>query len=286
MKRNCMNLFQFRIKPFMDMDQCWKELENAGAQLLFSTEASDESKEIFGFLPEDTFSEEFLKKVDCVLSIDIAPLLETNWQAQWEMHGVNYHDGCIHVSVKDFDHEGNVDPESPIIKLEPGPGFGDLSHPTTNQVVELMCKYAVEKNVLDVGCGSGILSLCAVAMGAESVAGIDIDPEALVHSQRNAAINTMEHCIRFCTPEEWARKPVAQPLIVVMNMIRSEQEQAWKSLKASHSQIKMCLTSGVLVDERSDYLEQTKQWGWTLVEETQKENWLGFCFNNRTDFAL
>ena len=274
-----MNLFQFRIKPSLDMDQGWKELQDAGAQLLFSTEDSNKVKEIFGFLPEDTFSEEFLKKVDCVLSIEIAPLLETNWQSQWEMHGVNYHDGSIHISVKDFDYEGRVDSESPIIKLEPGPGFGDLSHPTTKLAVELMCKYAIGKNVLDVGCGSGILSFCAVAMGAESVVGIDIDLEALVHSKHNAAINTMENCIHFFTPEEWVKTPTTQPLIAVMNMIRSEQEKAWESLRPSWSQIKTCLTSGVLVDERSDYLEQAKEWGWTLVEQVQKENWLAFCFH-------
>ena len=78
-----------------------------------------------------------------------------------------------------------------LIELGPG-GFGDGHHPTTAQIIEeLAGRIAGGERVLDVGCGSGVLGLCALRLGAASAVAVDVDAEAVEAARRNAAINGM-----------------------------------------------------------------------------------------------
>lgn len=78
-----------------------------------------------------------------------------------------------------------------LIELGPG-GFGSGHHPTTRQIIdELVDRIGGGERVLDVGCGSGILGLCALKLGAASVVAVDLKPEAVEATQRNAHINGM-----------------------------------------------------------------------------------------------
>ena len=71
-------------------------------------------------------------------------------------------------------------------------GFGNGRHPTTRQIIEeLVERIGGGERVLDVGCGSGILGLCALKLGAASVTAVDVKPEAVRATRRNAAINGM-----------------------------------------------------------------------------------------------
>ena len=80
---------------------------------------------------------------------------------------------------------------SGLIELGPG-GFGDGRHPTTQQIIEeLLERIAGGERVLDVGCGSGILGLCALRLGAARVVALDIDGDAVEAARRNAQINGM-----------------------------------------------------------------------------------------------
>jgi ribosomal protein L11 methyltransferase len=76
------------------------------------------------------------------------------------------------------------------IVLDPGLAFGTGSHPTTRLCLEWLDENLVPgANVIDYGCGSGILSIAAAKLGAGSVVGVDIDPQALNSSRSNAALN-------------------------------------------------------------------------------------------------
>ena len=78
-----------------------------------------------------------------------------------------------------------------LIELGPG-GFGDGRHPTTRQIIEeLVDRVVGGERVLDVGCGSGILGLCALKLGAAAVVAADLDPDAVEAAQRNAELNGM-----------------------------------------------------------------------------------------------
>jgi len=78
------------------------------------------------------------------------------------------------------------------LKLDPGLAFGTGSHPTTRLCLEWLEKTVQSSDhVLDYGCGSGILAIASLKLGAKQVMGIDIDPNAIIASRENAAIN---HC--------------------------------------------------------------------------------------------
>ncbi len=79
-----------------------------------------------------------------------------------------------------------------LVELGPG-GFGSGHHPTTRQMIEALVKrVSGGERVLDVGCGSGILGLCALKLGAASVVAVDVKPDAVEAALRNARINAMD----------------------------------------------------------------------------------------------
>lgn len=190
-----------------------------------------------------------------------------NWHDQWKDHAHGFKDGKAHICFKDLGikHEGQI-------LLEPGPGFGDLSHPTTWLVLSMMYPHVAGKNVLDVGCGSGILSVAAAHFGAKSVFGIDIEDDAIIHARKNSALNNFSS---LCT---FAKSPLHGADILLMNMIRSEQLTAYNSLPSVCKQFKSAFTSGILKEDLAKYLKQTAEWGWKCIDERHKKGWMGFQF--------
>jgi ribosomal protein L11 methyltransferase len=85
-------------------------------------------------------------------------------------------------------------PERIVIRMDPGMAFGTGTHPTTQLCLELLeaCMAQVvpqETDIIDVGCGSGILSIAALKLGARRAVAVDIDPQAVSVAQENAALN-------------------------------------------------------------------------------------------------
>ncbi|MCO5101497.1 MAG: 50S ribosomal protein L11 methyltransferase [Burkholderiaceae bacterium] len=101
------------------------------------------------------------------------------------------------------------------IVLDPGLAFGTGSHPTTRLCLEWLDEnLRAGDTVIDYGCGSGILAIAAARLGARSVTGIDIDPQALVAAARNAADNGVSIELRS---SDQAMPPAAD--VVVANIL-------------------------------------------------------------------
>lgn len=267
----------FQIDPSADIETVWQHLEDCGCSLLYS-DADEKAQKIFGHLPAALNAEDLLAQYPEILTIEAIELPEIDWEGQWSAHEA-YHEGYLYVDLQDYAKETAFAVWPSTLKLIPGPGFGDHSHPTTKLVLRLMPNLVRGKSVIDVGCGSGILSLAAVAMGASSVCGIDIDEEALIHSRANAECNGMGEFLEFLLPEDIKGKYAGS--IALMNMIQSEQEVAWTSLTSTiNSAPETILTSGILREGRAEYLAMCAKWGWQLVEELEEDGWLGFVFCN------
>lgn len=185
-----------------------------------------------------------------------------DWTEQWKSFSPNFHDGLAHIDLG-----------GRTLLLEPGPGFGDYSHPTTKITLALLTPLIKDKILLDIGCGSGILSIASVLLGAKKAYGIDIDPEALVHARQNAALNKVTDKTHFAT----TLQVPAEPCVIAMNMIASEQKIALASLPHLKGII---VTSGVLASQREEYLKFARQNGWVLIKEAEEEGWMGFVFRN------
>lgn len=80
-----------------------------------------------------------------------------------------------------------------VVNIDPGTAFGTGSHETTQLVISQLDKYVKEGDrLLDVGCGSGILSVIGLMLGAKDAVGTDLDPNAIVASKENAEINNID----------------------------------------------------------------------------------------------
>jgi ribosomal protein L11 methyltransferase len=96
------------------------------------------------------------------------------------------------------------DPAATIIQLDPGLAFGTGSHPTTSLCLAWLGSSDIDdRRVIDFGCGSGILAIAAIKLGAQQVIAVDIDAQALTACQSNMAVNGLDcEQIRVMPPEE------------------------------------------------------------------------------------
>jgi len=95
------------------------------------------------------------------------------------------------------------DPEAVNIRLDPGLAFGTGAHPSTALCLEWLDSADLRgQTLLDYGCGSGILAIAAAKLGAQRVWAVDIDPQALMASDDNAAENEVEDRIELADPSE------------------------------------------------------------------------------------
>lgn len=263
-------LYRLSIDSAYTLEQAWNSLEAIGIDVLYGSE-DEEGVELFVYLA----SLEILKPFAWITACEPCTLPPIDWQSQWEMHGHDYQDGHVHVDFSGFGRSG-----TPLM-LKPGAGFGDLSHATTHLMLRILAKYLKNQIVIDVGCGSGILTFSALAMGAPLAYGIDIDPQALDHSCQNALLNHLERQSHFYLPSEFKWNIHSQAVLVLMNMIRTEQYEAWNSLNSLHHQPCEVITSGIRIEEREMYLDQAAAWGWSLKNEQEEKGWLAFYFTQK-----
>jgi ribosomal protein L11 methyltransferase len=118
------------------------------------------------------------------------PIADQNWMEAWKGHYKPILIGERLVIVPAW--LDSPDPARIAIKIDPGMAFGTGTHPTTQLCLELIEKGMQDLgglNVIDVGCGSGILSIAALKLGAARALGVDIDPESVRNSRENADAN-------------------------------------------------------------------------------------------------
>lgn len=107
------------------------------------------------------------------------------------------------------------DPDAINLILDPGLAFGTGYHATTRLCLDwLSAQDLTDKVVIDYGCGSGVLGVAALLLGAESVLAVDIDPQAILATKQNAALNGVADRLQVFLPEEFVqyRKQHGEPV--------------------------------------------------------------------------
>lgn len=256
--------YLFRLHTGIPLEDAEDELLSSGLLDLYAIEEPSTGETLIGGRFPKNFPTHLLKSCTLTESIE-APTV--NWQEQWAQFAEDFHDGKAHIDLTRFGRNHTL-------LLLPGPGFGDLSHPTTYLMLELMKNRAENRSVIDIGCGSGILTLAALLFGAKSAIGIDIDPLAIEHAKNNATLNQLPALFSLTMPNNL---PASNILLV--NMILPEQCIVMKDLLRLNALADIWITSGILIDQRKEYLELTSFWGWRLLEETKQDEWLAFVFS-------
>ena len=117
-------------------------------------------------------------------------IADQNWMEAWKQHYKPIRIGERLVIVPAW--MDSPDPDRIAIKIDPGMAFGTGTHPTTQLCLELMEKAFfthTPSRIIDVGCGSGILSIAALKLGAKSALGVDIDSGSILNARENANTN-------------------------------------------------------------------------------------------------
>ncbi len=144
-------------------------------------------------------------------------------------------------------------PGERVLELEPGRAFGTGLHETTRLVATALTRYASEvtgADVLDVGCGSGILSLVALTLGASRAIAIDVDPEAIAVTLENAARNDLSGRVEASTTPLPSLAEAAP--IVLANIEARVLIPMARALVAHVATGGLLLLSGILVPQKDE----------------------------------
>lgn len=177
------------------------------------------------------------------------------------------------------------DPEAINLVLDPGLAFGTGSHPTTQLCLAWLDQYLQRgETVLDYGCGSGILAIAALKLGARYVTGVDIDPHAIQASQANAVLNACD-VERFFFTTDYAvtgKSPdsTAQVDIVVANILSNPLIMLAPVLAQATRGGGRIVLSGILQEQSQDVQAAYQSWfemqtaqsqdGWVLLTGVKK----------------
>src|SRR5690606_6409564 len=124
--------------------------------------------------------------------------------------------------------------DAAVVRLDPGLAFGSGTHPTTALCLQWLAALGAQGDlrdatVLDFGCGSGILALAALALGAAGADAVDNDPQALLATRDNAQRNGLEDGLRVWAPEEAPPGPYP---VVVANILATALDALAPTLAA------------------------------------------------------
>ncbi len=148
------------------------------------------------------------------------------------------------------------DPSAINIALDPGLAFGTGSHPTTRLCLRWLDGHIQGgETVLDYGCGSGILAIAAMKLGASSTVGVDIDPQAVIASRDNADANHVQ--ADFFTPDG---VQLTQYDVVVANILTNPLRALAPLLSNAAKSGGRIVLSGILADQADEVMRIYAQW--------------------------
>ncbi len=165
-----------------------------------------------------------------------------------------------------------------VVRLDPGLAFGSGTHATTALCLEWLEARALRgETVLDYGCGSGVLAIAALRLGASAALAVDNDPQALLATRENAARNGVSAQLQECAARAWQPAPVD---VVVANILAGTLIELAPRLALAHNSGGRLALAGILHDQQQAVCSAYAPWytfdaprrrdTWTLLSATRK----------------
>lgn len=208
-------------------------------------------------------------------------IADQNWERNWMEHFHPMRFGERLWIVPSW-HKA-PDPEAVNVLLDPGVAFGTGTHPTTALCLEWLDQQSLDgKQVIDFGCGSGILSIAALLLGAEQVRGTDIDIQALQSSRENARRNQInEQQFPLYLPEVMPDTPAD---VVMANILAGPLVDLAPQLTRLVKPGGRIALSGILADQTEEVVAAYRD-AFDLDPVADKEDWIRIT-GVRRDIAL
>lgn len=271
------------IEDYSDIEDTFKDVyaDLIDDELL----AMDKTKaSVSVFVSEERHPEEsvyFLRErisslgLDCTL--DVIDVSDDDWANSWKKYYHPIKVGSRVVIVPAWEKYEPEDGEIPLI-MDPGMAFGAGTHETTRLVMEQIEKYVTKDcSVLDVGTGSGILSISASLLGAGRVNAYDIDPTAVRIARENAEINGCRNISVNVSDLLSSVEPLEYDLICA-NIVADIIIRMSPDLFRFAHEGTVFIASGILVERREEVLSAMEKTPFRLISSAEENGWCALVF--------
>lgn len=161
-----------------------------------------------------------------------------------------------------------------VIKINPGMAFGTGTHESTYMCLELLERYVKKDDeIFDIGCGSGILAIAALKLGAKRALAVDIDDKCIDASHENAGLNNLEDKMDI-KKGNLLDVVKGRADLIVSNIIAEIIVDEIKNLKNHMDKGGIFITSGIIKERRQMVIDALKENGFEIIDELEKNNWV------------
>lgn len=198
---------------------------------------------------------------------------DKNWNEEWEK-SLNIIKVSDRIVVKPTFREYSKAAGEIVINIVPKMSFGTGEHQTTKLVIQLLEKYLEPgARLLDVGSGTGILSIVAVKLGAKSAVAVDNDEWCFENGNENCALNGVEEKIKIVLGEI---KDIHESEfdLITANIQKNILILIAGEIKLKMNKKGMVILSGLLMNDEEDIVQIYKKFGFELVEKKQMDEWI------------
>ncbi len=223
-----------------------------------------------------SFIKERLENLNIEHTITIADCATEDWVNNWKQY---FHPMPIGEKLlirptweDEYDSAGRK-----VLHIEPGLAFGTGSHPTTKLCLETLEKYIDENStVLDIGCGSGILSIASLLLGAKTAFGVDIDSLAVKTAIANAKENDLDESRFTAVQGNLSDKVNGKYSVVVANIVADIIMEFNKEVADFLDDDGVYITGGIIENREDEVLFSFAQNGFEVKERFEEKGWLVF----------
>lgn len=233
-----------------------------------------------GYVQQSLFDVSVLKTAledfpfeDTTISYDIREAEDRDWNEQWEQEGFE----PIVISENLIIHDGRHLPDSTpdiAIEIDAKLAFGTGTHETTRMICSTLLELQPKGRVLDCGTGTGILSICALKLGAQEAIGYDINEWSVDNARHNAVINQIDNRFTSLLGDASILNKVEGTFDLVManinrNILLNDMPQFVSKMNADATLI----LSGFYTDDCQTLIEKAQTLGLTLQQQKEDQQW-------------
>ena len=233
-----------------------------------------------GYVQQSLFDVSVLKTAleefpfeDTTICYDIREAEDRDWNEQWEQEGFE----PIVISENLIIHDGRHLPDSTpdiAIEIDAKLAFGTGTHETTRMICSTLLELQPKGRVLDCGTGTGILSICALKLGAQEAIGYDIDEWSVDNARHNAVINQIDNRFTSLLGDASILNKVEGTFDLVManinrNILLNDMPQFVSKMNADATLI----LSGFYTDDCQILIEKAQALGLTLQQQKEDQQW-------------
>ncbi|WP_062198729.1 50S ribosomal protein L11 methyltransferase [Massilibacterium senegalense] len=274
------------IEDPMDLERSWDTTFGEVYQLN-PNDYPEEGVIIKAYLPMTSFLGETVEEIKEAINqlmlydidlgqnkVTISEVNEEEWSSAWKKYYKPVRVSKRLTITPTWEEYKKESEDELVIELDPGMAFGTGTHPTTVLCIRALEKYMKQNDhVIDVGTGSGVLSIAAAKLGAASVAAYDLDEVAVKAATVNVKLNKVQDIVTVKQNNLLDRIDGTVAVIVgnlLAEIILRFTDDAYQVLKPNG----LYITSGIIKGKKNEVQEALVKSGFSIVEVSELEDWV------------